>query len=470
VKYIFVILIALIYMVMLLPFIKLYQLKGYNVSAYYDNVFSIKLSIKGKTPLVFTKRIMRLVFLFFVLELVIWFVILEIISIWWMILLDSLINLIFLPFILIILHFVLLPFEILIKKYYIQKTKKKLANFRGVKIAITGSYGKTSTKNILKEILSKNYKVVSSPLNYNTPMGLCKTVLKKLKEDTQVLIVEMGARHKGDIKELCEMLKPDIGILTSVGEQHIETFGSLENVLSTKFELCENLSPNKVCYFDCYNENTNLLYEKATCKRVGLGKDFKILFGRADKNGMSFLLQEKEKQLKFTTKLLGNFIVRDIGLCIIVAKKLGLSYKDIAIAIRKLKSSPHRLELITNKNLNILDDSYNSNFNGFSEALSVLGFFEGEKIVVTPGLVELGQRQYELNFKIGKLIAKSCDKVIIMNKTNRLALKNGILSENFNKKHIYYAETRTKQKEILLKITLGNSTILFENDLPDDYK
>lgn len=455
---------------MLLPFVKLYQLKGYKIGLYFDNIFSIKLSLKGKTPLKFTKRILRIIILFFALEIIVCFLILEKISLWWLILLDFALNLVFLPFILIFLHFVLFPIELLIKNFYINKTRKKLLAFKGKKIAITGSYGKTSTKNILKEILSVKYKVVATPLNYNTPMGLCKTVLNELKSDTEILIVEMGARHKGDIKELCDMLKPDIGILTSVGEQHIETFGNLDGVLSTKFELCESLSPTNICYFDCYNENTNLLYEQATCKREGLGKDCEILFGKADKNGMAFTLKSSLDELRLKTKLLGNFIARDIALGVMVSKGLGVSDKEIVKAVKNLKPSPHRLELISGENINILDDSYNSNFNGFSEALAVLAFFEGEKIVVTPGLVELGNRQYELNFRIGKLIANSCDKVIIMNKTNKKALKNGILSENFNKNNIFYAETREQQKQILSKLTSKNTTVLFENDLPDDYK
>ncbi len=469
-QYVFAILIAIFYSFLLFPFVKLYQLKGYNPSQYFENVFSIRLSLKGKNTLKFTKRVVRLVVLFFVIEVLIWFGILSSFVVWWIIAIDLFVNLIFLPFVLLFLHYLLCPIEKLIKTYYISKTKVRLKKFKGKVIAITGSFGKTTTKNVLKEMLACCYKVVSTPFNYNTPMGVTKTVLKELKEDTEILIIEMGARHRGDIKELCEIVKPDIGILTSIGEQHLETFGNLETVLQTKFELCENLSPSKKCYFDCYNDNTRALYEKAVCKKIGLGDDAKVDFLSANKNGMTIEVEKGKEKIKLKTNLLGVFSGRDIALCTLVALDLGVKEKQIKTVVENLKPTPHRLELIQNGSLNILDDSYNSNLNGFAEALNVLAMFEGQKVVVTPGLVELGQRQYEYNFKMGKLIAKTCDKVIIMNKTNKKALKNGILSEKYAKNNIFFAETREEQKELLSKIVVPPATILFENDLPDDYK
>ena len=127
------------------------------------------------------------------------------------------------------------------------------------------------------------------------------------------------------------------------------------------------------------------------------------------------------------------------------------------------------MELITKGDLNILDDSYNSNYDGFCEALNVLKMFEGRKIVISPGVVELGDKQYEFNFKIGKQMAKHCDYVVIMNKINKIAIKNGLKSENFNEEHIYFAQTREEQKKILTKLICKKTNVLFENDLPDDY-
>ena len=453
-----------------LPFVKLYQLKNYDLEKFLKNIFTVKLSLSGKNFITLTKRLARFLLALFLVEFLLWFLILAEIHVFWIIILDFFVNFLVLPLIIVICHFILLPIEVLIKKYYIKKALKKLKNFKGIKIAITGSFGKTSTKNILKKMLEAKYKVVASPLNFNTPMGLCRTVNEKLEADTEILIVEMGARRRGEIKELCDMLSPDIGIVTSVGEQHIETFGSLEQVKKTKFELCESLGTSKKCYFDCYNENTRELFDKAICKKEGLGKSVDVEIHKVDERGLSFSISGKFKKVDFQTKLLGRFMARNISLCFLVAKDLGVPEKEIKKVIKDLKPFPHRLELISRGDLKIIDDAYNSNFDGFCEALQVLGLFEEEeKIVITPGMVELGERQYELNFKIGKIIASSCDKVIVMNKTNKKALKNGILSEKFNKNNLFFAESRNEMNEIIKNNISRKAVILFENDLPDDY-
>ena len=465
----FSVVLAAIFVFASLPFVKLYQLKGYDLNKFFSNIFAVKLSLSGKNFIAFTKRLIRFLIVLFLVEFFIWVIILANIHTFWLVFLDFLINLLIIPLFIGFVHILLLPIECLIKKYYLKKTIKKLKNFKGIKIAITGSFGKTSTKNILTKMLATKFKVVATPKNFNTPMGLCKTVLESLKSDTQILIVEMGARHRGDIKELCDMVCPDIAILTSVGEQHIETFGSLEIVKKTKFELCESLTKDKKCYFDCYNENTRELFDKATCKKVGLGKDVYVEVMFADGEGVNFAISENEKKTIFKTKLLGKFMARNIGLCFLVAKDLGVKEQDIKSVVKSLKPSPHRLELISRGDLKIIDDAYNSNFDGFCEAIMVASSFKGEKVLVTPGMVELGERQYELNFKIGKIVATVFDKVIIMNKTNKIALKNGILSEKFDKNNMFFADSRKEMNEIIKKEVSHKAVILFENDLPDDY-
>ncbi len=447
----------------------MYQLKNYDLGKFFENIFAVKFSLGGKNFINLTKRLTRFLILLFLVEFLLWVFILTNIHVFWIIILDFFINLLILPLILSICHLFLLPIEKLIKQYYIKKAMKKLKKFKGIKIAITGSFGKTSTKNILKKMLETKFKVVATPLNFNTPMGLCRTVNEQLKEDTEILIVEMGARRRGEIKQLCEMFVPDIGIVTSVGEQHIETFGNLEQVKKTKFELCESLGATKKCYFDCYNENTRELYDRAVCKKIGLGKEVDVEIHKIDEAGLNFSILEKEKKLDFQTKLLGRFMARNISLCFLVAKDLGIDEKNMKQVVKNLKPSPHRLELISRGNLKIIDDAYNSNYEGFCEALYVLSLFEEEKMVITPGMVELGQRQYELNYKIGKAIASSCDKVIVMNKINKKALKNGILSEKFNKNNLFFAESRNEMNEIIKNNMSQRAVILFENDLPDDY-
>ena len=179
-----------------LPFVKLYQLKNYDLEKFLKNIFTVKLSLRGKNFITLTKRLARFLLALFVVEFLLWFLILAEIHVFWIIILDFFVNFPVLPLIIVICHFILLPIEVLIKKYYIKKALKKLKNFKGIKIAITGSFGKTSTKNILKKMLEAKYKVVASPLNFNTPMGLCRTVNEKLEADTEILIVEMGRNKR----------------------------------------------------------------------------------------------------------------------------------------------------------------------------------------------------------------------------------------------------------------------------------
>jgi len=465
-KVLFSIILSSIIFVLALPCVKIYQLKNYNVKHFFESMFEIKCSFFGKNKLVFTKRVTRFLVLFFVIEFFVWLFLLSHINFWWLLVLDFCVNILLLPLIIAFLHYVLLPVERLIQRIYIFLAKKKLAKFKGIKIAIAGSYGKTSTKNILVKLLSSRYNVVSSPKSYNTPMGVVKTILKEMKSDTEIVIFEMGARNRGDIKFLCDIVKPDIGILTAVGEQHIETFKSLENVLSTKFELCESLI-NKICFFDCTNENTKKLYERASCKKKALEEKM-IKKLKLSCKGSSFEFDCCNENIKVLTGLLGWHMIKNISLASMVALYLGVMKKDITLAIKQLRPVRHRLEVMGDKNLIILDDSYNSNYEGFREALNVLSRFDGEKIIVTPGLVELGEKQYEFNFKLGKEIANVCDKAIIMNQTNKKALKNGILSVK-NDFPIYFSANREEQKNKLKEILSGKSVVLFENDLPDDY-
>lgn len=467
-NFVYPIFISIILLIISLPFAKNYQLKGYNIESFILNFFEIKFSLHGKNKLNLTKRMLRFLILLFLLEYLFWLAIFLYNRIIWLFFIDFLINLLIFPLFFAISHYILLPVEILIKKIYVFKLKNKFKKFNGKVIAITGSYGKTSVKNILSKLLSEKYRVLFPPKNFNTPMGLCKAFLKENFDLYDIILVEMGARHVGDINELCKIVQPDVGVITSVGNMHIQTFGSLENVKKTKFELCENLE-NKICFFDCYGEETSELFERAKCKKMALGKDVFVDISSCDKFGSQFEISFKDKKLELKSPLLGEFACRNIALSFLVAREFEIGEKNIQEVIRTLKPVPHRLEVVRNDDVTIIDDSYNSNFNGFVDALHVLKMFNGEKILITPGMVELGNLQYELNFKIGKIIAKCCDKVIIMNKTNKIALKNGIESENKSKIEVFYADERKTQKEILSKIIEKNSVVLFENDLPDDY-
>jgi UDP-N-acetylmuramoyl-tripeptide--D-alanyl-D-alanine ligase len=328
-------------------------------------------------------------------------------------------------------NFILSPIERTIKRKWLQRAKKKLnsAEFANlIKIGITGSFGKTTCKNILAAILSTQYRVVASRESFNTPMGFARTVNEDLTPDTQILVMEMGAKHRGDVAQMCKLLKPDYGIITEVGEQHLETFGTLENIRATKMELCDFVSPeNRVLFND--DEPTQL-----------------------------------------ETKLLGWHNKKNISLCVKMAEKLGITDENIKAAVAALQPVPHRLELITGANgVQILDDSYNANPQGAKNALEVLSSFAGTKVVQTCGFVEQGDNAYKSNHEFGQQIARVADFAIIMGELNKTAIYEGLISGGFHDEKIFLAPDLAAAKTVYPRILHEGDTLLIENDLPENY-
>lgn len=453
-------------------FLKTYQLSSYNVPKFLQKVIKFELSFGDKTSLVFTKRLVRFLIVLMIVSYGLFFLINYFVSSFLLIIFDYLIMLIFSPAILVICHYIILPIENLIKLYYIFIAKRKLSKKDIIKIGITGSYGKTSTKNILTTMLEKEYKVCVTPKSYNTEMGITKTILSSL-DDHDVFIAEMGARHKGDIEKLAKIVSPQYGIITTIGEQHLETFLSLAVIEQTKFELAQNIAPPGIMVFNGDSQSTRNLFYKFNGKKYLTCQQNGFAFSQNEKitsEGSEFDLIIDGKVFKVKTKLIGKCNIDNIVSASALAYLLDINPNDIISAIKSLLPIPHRLELIKNDYMTIIDDSYNSNTMGFKEALKVLSKFEGKKIVVTPGIVEMGKSQSNENFVLGGLIADVADFIIIMNDTNKNELLSGAISHEFNREKIFFANTRKKQKEILSLLTSKDCVVLFENDLPDDYK
>lgn len=382
----------------------------------------------------------------------------------------------FVPFVLVFAFTLLLPIEKLINFYYISKARKKLAEHDNlIKIAITGSYAKTTNKFILNTILSKKYKTLTSPKSYNTPLGLTKVILSELKSEHQVFIAEMGAKKKGEIDQLCKLIKPHHGILTSVGSQHLETFKSLENIKKTKNELCENIT-NGFMVYNCENQTCKELFEDSGYKsKVATYLDNTEGFCycsniKANENGTQFVLNIDGFKLECQTKLMGRFNLENISLCSALAFKLGVGLTQIKDAISELKPISHRMELIQGVNSIVIDDSFNASVEGCKAALEVLSLFENKtKVIVTPGIVEMGDIATKVNFDFGKQIADVCDYAIIVNEINAQAIKDGLFKNGFDHHKIFFAENLEKAKEKLVELALDDSVVLFENDLPDLY-
>lgn len=443
-------------------------------------------AVNAKVPLKKTKRLVRLCVTFsitltaFVFGLLI---LCNSIAVWigndivWLLRYSLICGVpILLPYILFVAYLINEPTEELIKLYYIRQAKTKLESLNVLRIGITGSYGKTSVKEILRTILSQKYRVLATPASYNTPLGIAVAV-KALDNTHDVFLAEMGARNKGDIKELALLVKPDYGVLTGINNQHLESFGTIENIKETKFELFANLASDGKGFFSSDNEGARELYERFDGEKyfaglVGTENDLVTATGiTTTEQGTSFTLNVAgEEPVSCNTVLLGRHSVSNICLAAAVAYKVGLTPEEIASGINRLQSVGHRLELVpNNKKIVIIDDSYNCNEDGVKAAMEVLDTFSGRKIVVTPGLVELGKMENVANLTFGTLLAAHADKVIVIGKHNAEMLINGLAAGGMDKSDISFAKNLNKGNELLNEMLLEGDVVLFENDLPDNY-
>lgn len=452
-------------------YLKTYQLEGYKIKKYLKKIKNINLSFGSKNLLIFTKRIIRLIFCIFLLNFCIFLLFFGLISNFWINFSLSIVILILSPVEVVLGFLSALPIEALIKNNFLNKAKKRLSKMRCKKIAITGSFGKTSTKNILYQILKEEFDVCATPQSYNTTMGVCKTILQDLKETDDFFIVEMGARNVGDIEFLSKFVGVDFGIITPIGNCHLETFGSLENIENAKYELCKEAK--SLVLFNGKSKSTKKLYNKYPQKKYLVCDESGFAYAKnieVSNEGSKFLMVLNGKEFSCKTNLLGKANIDNIVVSAAMAYLLGESIFSIKNGIEKLKPTPHRLELIKGQVVNVIDDSYNSNLEGFKQALDVLSCFEGKKIVISPGIVELGKYQAEVNFEAGKNVANVANVFVVMNQTNKKALYDGAKAGGLSDNKIFFANTRNEQKELLKKLIEPGDVVLFENDLPDNFK
>ncbi len=439
---------------------------------------------KSKVKYVHTKRMIRLHLMYALLELLT--IIFMILSKTCKFSLLYLVNFITYSFVV----FIMLPIEKCICDRYIAKARKKISDMKHLKIiAITGSYGKTSVKNILFELLSQKYNVCMTPSSYNTPMGICKCILNNLEPYHEILILEFGAKKVGEIKYLCEKFSPDFGVITSIGPQHIKSFKSIGNIVKTKMELYEFIPDKSNLFLNCSNSyiidyllkskngqncnvviddisnlnNNHMLFDSDNIYQFGdisvssRGSTFEFKYNRCGKSVVN----------TFSTCLLGKHNVTNIALSISVALRFGLSEGQIACGLSNLKSIRHRLELKSVGDYIVIDNAYNSNPDSFKCAIEVLCLFSNShKIVVTPGVIDQGDNLYKENYNLGKYMASRVDLVYVVNKTNRDAIVSGLIAENFANDSIVVCD---KFSDVDFNKFSKGDVVLIENDLPDNF-
>ncbi len=371
------------------------------------------------------------------------------------------------------------PIEKNINKKYYTDASNKIKNMKNMKsIGITGSYGKTSTKFFAATILSEKFKVLNTPESYNTPMGISKIINNDLNENYDIFIAELGATKIGDIDEVAKLTNPEIGIITSIGPCHLETFKSIDNIMRTKYELIENLPDDGVAIFNYDNEYVKKLADKTFKEKILYGIEniedtdvFATDIVVGSKGSRFSLCIDGLGTIECETRLLGAHNIHNILAGAAAAKVMGLTLEEIKEGISKIESVEHRLQLIDpGTGVIVIDDAFNSNPDGAKAALDVLDSFkDNRKIIVTPGMVELGEIEEEENQKFGENIAKVCDIAILVGKKRTTPIYNGLKRKTFNESNLYVVNSLDEASELMKTLTKVGDVVLFENDLPDTY-
>ncbi len=317
-------------------------------------------------------------------------------------------------------------------------------------VAITASYGKTSIKNYLYQVLKRKYKVYKTPRSVNTIAGIVLDVNRDLPLDTQVYIAEAGARQKGDIEEITSFLEPQYCILGSVGEQHIEYFKTLDNIIQTKMEILT--SPNMIKGF--VHESVPL---KEFDSIVKFPDNLNVTMANLD--GIWFDIIINNKQEHFFAPILGSFNAINLTAVILAAHELGMEIDEIKIALKELPQVEHRLQKIEAGGKIIIDDSFNGNLEGMLEAIKICSSHEGKKVIVTPGLVESTS---EANILLAKEINEKFDYAIITG-----SLNSHLLSANIDENKLFILKDKSDLEETLAQKTKMGDLILFANDAPN---
>ncbi|MBQ7373178.1 MAG: UDP-N-acetylmuramoyl-tripeptide--D-alanyl-D-alanine ligase [Clostridia bacterium] len=346
---------------------------------------------------------------------------------------------------------------------------KKIAKNKDlIKIGITGSSGKTSVKNYLAKMLQTKYRVLATPSSYNTPLGICKTVRGGL-ENYDVFIAEMGARRKNDIKELCKMVKPNVGIITSILPQHTKTLGGIKGVKRAKNQLIEGLCGKKSAFFNDNSQESFDLYQKANCEKFLVGERGFVRWQNAVQrlDGIDFDIVVYGKSYKTFTPLLGFHNLENICIAVAVALYLKVDISKILGVIPTLSSPRHRAEIIKTANgVVVVDDGYNANIEGIKSTAIAIGKLSGKKIAVTSGVVELGEEDKTVNYQVGQVLAQNFSLVIAMG-VNSTSVKNGALSVGGQVEVL--SDMQTVKKYLLNQLKRGD-VVAFFSDLPDVYE
>jgi len=396
------------------------------------------------------------------------------------------------PLFLVLGNVAAIPVEAGLRRLYLFRAAQTLRRLQPAVIGITGSYGKTSTKHYLAHILNARYRAIATPKSYNTLMGVTLAINTLLRRERELdyFLVEMGAYVPGEIARICRLTRPQISIVTAVGPQHLERFGSLENTARAKFEIVAALPPDGAAILNGDDPNVRAMAERAAVETVilvsrnpaslplpaggeGTGVRFAAANVRESLAGLDFDVTDTTtgETRHFHAPLFGLHNVTNLLLATAAARQVGLSLAEIALRVASLEPFEHRLQRqVQPGGLIVLDDAYSANPVGAREALRVLGLHtQGRRILITPGMVELGPVQAEENRKLGQIAADYATDILLVGAAQTRPIAEGVQSTSFDPARLRVFETTSEATAWLRAEARAGDTVLFLNDLPDTY-
>lgn len=360
-----------------------------------------------------------------------------------------------------------------IKKYYYKQAARKIAGYKNLTvIGVTGSYGKTTVKNFLEQMLSAKFKVIKTPKNINTEIGIAKFILNTDFSQTDIFVVEMAAYKIGEIKIICEMAKPRLGILTAINEQHLPLFGSIKNTQTAKYELLRSLPADGLAIINSDNKYCREFIPELKCqvKTFGQLAEFRpncLISGASV--GADKLKFKATPGYEIETNIIGGHNAMNIAPVILTAGHLNFTKNEIEQGAKRFELPEATMQIINYGSSLVIDDSYNANPAGFAAALKFLAGYKtnGKKIVISRGMIELGQASFAAHKKIGKSIAEAADEFMIISPDSVSALKLGAGDSDLKITTIFEP---AKLFEYLKENKNQSNLILLEGRVPDIIK
>lgn len=374
---------------------------------------------------------------------------------------------------------VMTPVQAFINGRFLTRATRKLRGIDPIVIGVTGSFGKTSTKAAIAHVVGRPEEVLATPGSFNTTLGVSRTINENLLESHRYFVVEMGARQIGDIEEICRFVSHRIAVLTAIGPAHLETFGSLDNVRKAKSEIIDHLPDDGVAILNVDDPEVRSVADatsRVEVVRYGIEAEgnpditVKELWLVERGTAMTIVDKRTDQELHVKTKLLGRHAVGHVLAAVAVALAAGRSLAELGPAIESMKPVEHRLQIIDGTGgVTVIDDAYNSNPAGAAAALEVLEQMPGgRKIVVTPGMVELGPLQFEANESFGEHAGRVASHLIVVARLNREAIVSG--ARKAGSAEVITVDSLTQATEHLKTLLRPGDVVLFENDLPDQYE